>query len=504
MKAEHENFQKQLDFMASELSGLKAENTVLKEQLEWFKRQMFGQKSERFVPLDPNQPTLDFGTALEEPEKPEEISVPAHKRKVSKGKSESSAISWPDDLPVEEEVIDVPEEERIDPVTGEELKIIGEEVSQKLGIRSGYFVKKIIRIKRANPKSPHDGVLCPPMPDCIIERSTFDVSFMAWVCIQKFVYHMPVYRIVEKLAANDIIVSKQTLCNLLKTLGERLLPLYYLMIDKIFESGIIYSDDTPVKLQQKKKCKEARIWAYVGGNPNAPPYHVYDFTTGREWRYVIDFLKEFKGIVHADAYQAYEKIDSDRDDVTWCACWAHARRYFENSTAGDRRFRDEILELMGKLFELERDAWEKTEEERHEIRQKHELPLVNELFEKLKEKVKAYDLLPKSKLAKAIGYMLSREQNFRNYLDHPNARMENNTAERALRKTVIGRKNWLFIGSEDAGKSAAALFSILQTCRATGVKPQEYLENIFRRLMSHPSGQLEELLPDKWTEAKQH
>lgn len=504
MENETEKLLKLAQSQAKTIQNLSDQITILTEQIEWFKRQMFGQKTERFIATDSKQLLLEFGDAIEEVAvvEVEALEVQPHIRKTTKAKAESAPVSWPDNLPVEELIIDVPLADRIDPITGQELKIVGEEVSCKLGIRSGFFVRKTIRIKRANPKAPEDGVLCSAMPDSIVTASKFDVSFMAWVCIQKIIFHLPIYRIVEMLATFNIKVSKQTLCNLFKTLGTRVQPIIDLMIEKVLESGVIFSDDTPVNLLQKKKCQEARIWTYVGGHPESPPYHIYQFTKTREHHHVIDFLENFKGIIHADAYQAYSKLDSDRSDISWCACWAHARRYFENATAGDQVFREKVLCLMGDLFEFEREAWRRNEAQRLEIRKTNEEPLVDELFEMLKKKQECRKLLPQSKLAKAINYMLVREDNFRNYLTHANARMENNTAERALRKTVIGRKNWLFIGSEEAGQAAMNLFSLLQTCRALDINAQEYLEDLFSRLLSHPSNRLEELLPDQWSKKK--
>ena len=270
------------------------------------------------------------------------------------------------------------------------------------------------------------------------------------------------------------------------------------------KQGVIFTDDTPLKLRvkEKGKCQEARIYDYVGGLPNAPPYHIYQFTLNRQQKHPIDFLEDFKGVFHADAYGAYKKLD-DRDGISWAACWAHARRKFENALTGDPHdFSLWVIRQMRHIFLFERIAWKSSAERRLEIRKKKEEPLVNELFLRFTDQVKSGELLPKSKLAVAIGYMQCRKDNFLLYLDNPDLRMENNTAERGLRKLTIGRKNWLFVGSERAGHSMAALFSLVQTCRALGIKPREYLEDVFNRLLDHPHSRLEEFLPDRWQELK--
>jgi hypothetical protein len=245
------------------------------------------------------------------------------------------------------------------------------------------------------------------------------------------------------------------------------------------------------------------MWVYVNGLPGAPAYHVYQFTVDRSHRHPIAFLDKFAGTIHADAFSAYEKLDQDpTKPIRWAACWAHARRKFEEAQSGDPELRQWVLRQIRYLFLFERVAWARDADERRRIRAEHETPLVDALFARLRETVASGTLLPKSQLAEAIGYLLSRPANFRHYLTDPNLRMDNNTAERALRKLTIGRKNWMFIGSPSAGESMAALLSLVQTCRAMGIDPQAYLEDLFRRLLDHPHKRLGDLLPDRWQAAR--
>ena len=240
------------------------------------------------------------------------------------------------------------------------------------------------------------------------------------------------------------------------------------------------------------------MWGYIGNTPGLPPYHLYEFSSNRCEIWPLTYLKDFKGIIHADAYGAYEKLGA-KEGISWAACWAHGRRKFENATSMDEKFRLAILSHMRNLFRYERIAWERTPEERLKIREEKETPIVDRIFAMFKEITRSSKtLLPSSDLAKAIGYMQSREKNFRVYLTNANARMDNNTAERGVRKLVIGRKNWLFVGSPRSGKAMANLMSLVQSCRAMKINPQTYLEDIFRRLPSHPHKNLWELLPDHW------
>jgi len=495
---ERDNLKSQATVYQNENMGLKEENSHLKKQIEWFQRQMFGQKSERITDFSemPFLPGMEFTEEVDQ--KDEGIAVPAHTRKASKKNDTSIVI--PDDLPRKTKVIDIPEEEKLCPETGECLVEIGRDITEKLAFTPGeYYVKRIERPKYAVKKNSLAGILQAPAPDSILEGSKFDPSFMAHVATEKFAYHMPLNRVIEKLATRQIKVSSQTMSSLILNLGNKVVPLLDLMEKKTFEQKVIFTDDTPVKLikEGRGKAKQAHMWIYLGGKPNAPPYHIYRFSESRSHTVPKGHLKNYKGVFHADAFGAYETIDEDiKFDIKWAACWSHARRKFYE--AGNSPFIKEVLRKMRYLFMYERVAWEQEPDKRLLIRQKKEQKLVNEIFELMKDKIRKNDLTPKSTLAQAMGYMLTREENFRRYLDNPDLRMDNNPAERALRKLVIGRKNWLFVGSSKSGNATAALLSLVQTCRAMKIDPQQYLEDIFTRLMSHPAKRLEELLPDQW------
>ena len=481
---------------------LKAEISNLQEQLDWFKRQVFGQKSERFVdPVSPDELLPGLDLIEEAQEQLHQKIIPPHKRRVRKKGKNQFKVDIPEDLPRESEIVDIPESEKIDSATGEELVKIGEDKVEKLAFKPGsYFVKEFIY-----PKYALKGKMLPKIKqqhaeDCIIEGSKFDPSFMAHIVTEKFAYHMPLNRINEKINCYNIKISMQTLCGLVINLGHKVQVLCDLMKNALFDQGVIFTDDTPINLivNGAGKVKEARVWGYVGGLPNAPPYHLYEFSSDRCAIHPMQYLKNFSGVMHADAYSGYEKIDaSESYDINWAACWSHARRKFEESKSADP-LRENMLKLIRYLFMFERIALASEAEKRLEIRKKSEKIIVDRIFQMLKDKVKDNTLLPKSKLAKAVGYMLCRENNFRYYLSDSRARMDNNTAERAMRKLVIGRKNWLFVGSKKSGVAMANLLSLVQTCRALKVDPQKYLEDVFRRMMGIPNRDLHQLLPDQW------
>lgn len=239
----------------------------------------------------------------------------------------------------------------------------------------------------------------------------------------------------------------------------------------------------------------------MGGQASNPPYRVYNFRTGREHSHAADLLKGYTGVLHSDKYGAYESL-ANKKQFVWCPCWAHIRRQSIEAESGDPLLRKEILRLIQDLFLLEEVAWSQLPEERLRIRQEKEIPIIDQLIELIKGRLVQGDILPKSKFKEALGYFCSLIPHLKNYTQHPFARLDNNVAERAVRPLAIGRKNWLFVGSEIGGEAAATLLSLVQSCRALNINPWEYLDDVMRRIMAHPANKLFELLPDQWAREK--
>ncbi len=208
-------------------------------------------------------------------------------------------------------------------------------------------------------------------------------------------------------------------------------------------------------------------------------------------------LKDYHGVLHSDKYGAYEAL-ANRKQLIWCPCWGHVRRKFLEAESGDPSFRDWVLQKIRHLFMLERVAWARSKEDRLQIRQEKEKPIIDGLITAITDKAVNGKILPKSKFRDALMYFIGLIPYLKNYLNHPWARLDNNIAERAVRPIAIGRKNWLFVGNEDAGEAAGIALSLIQTCRALSINPREYLEDVMRRINSHPFNCLDELLPDQW------
>lgn len=490
----------QLENLQSENQKLRDVISSLKERLDWFERQVFGKRSEKMVvtPGEIYLPGFPWGVdqVLEAEEKKP---VAAHERKPPK-RDGKDTISWPSDLPVERVFIDLPAEEKICPETGVFLVKIGEEKTSKLALKPGrFFIKEIIRPKYAHPQKSEEGVKIAELPETLLTRCIADESLLADILVKKFADHLPLNRMSEILARQGIFVSRQILSQWVIRCGEALKPLYDEMYKQILASGNVFIDETPVKMLApgKGQTHQSFMWVMSGGNEANPAYRVYNFRTSRQHHHAAELLKDFCGVLHSDKYGAYEALANNKQ-FTWCPCWVHIRRKFIEAESGDPSFRKWVLAQMQELFKLEEEAWALSAQERLRIRQEKEVPIIDDLICAIKDKLLNGKILPKSKFREALGYFSGLIPYLKNYTLHPWARLDNNVVERAVRPIAIGRKNWLFVGSEDGGEAAAVLFSLIQTCRALKINPVNYLQDIMVRIMGHNSQKLYELLPDHW------
>jgi len=492
-----EQLQNQNETLQEKLSEQNGKIAHLEEQLNWFKRQLFGKRSERDVShVDARQLELDGFESLQKGD-PQTKSVAAHHRRKPENKGKESII-LPTDLPVETVIIDIPEEQKICQETGVPLVRIGEETTLKLAYKPGsFYLKEIIRPKYAHPQQEEKGIVTAELPESLLTRCRADESFLAFILTKKFADHLPLYRICEGLQRHSITISRKLLSKWVIRCGMALMPLYEAMKIQILESENVFIDETPVKIQEKVKCKTGFMWVIVGGQGVDPPYRIYDFRENRCHDNVVDILQGYRGNLHSDKYAAYEKL-SQQKSINWCPCYSHIRRKFFEAEVGDLIFREWVLRKIKYLFMLERVAWVRSPEERLKIRLEKEVPIIDELITKIKDKLTDGKILPKSKLREAIGYFCGLIPHLKNYTKSPWARLDNNVAERAIRPLAIGRKNWLFFGSLEGGEAGAVILSLVQTCRGLGINPMEYLEDVMRRLMGYNATRLHELLPDQW------
>jgi transposase len=497
-----EELQSQIILLNQELGNRDEKIIHLEEQLAWFKRQIFGRRSEKIVEnLSDQQLEFEGFESLPKGEKRGKKPDPKHRRKPNRNGQDK--ITLPPDLPVKTTIIDIPEKDKICQETGQPLVQIGKEVTLRLAHEPGsYYIKEIIRLKYAIPRKEEAGIIIAELPDSLLPKCRADESLLAEIVTKKFSDHLPLYRTSEILRREGIWISPKLLSQWVVRCGKALKPLYEVMVKEVLSSGNIFIDETPVKLQDTGKCKQAYMWTVVGGCESDPPYRIYAFKLDRCHDNVLEILKDYRGGLHSDKYGAYQKL-AERKIIKWFPCWSHIRRKFFEAEAIDPSFRQWVLRKIRHLFMLEKVAWARSPEERLKIRQEKEGPIIDELIQKIKARLVDGKILPKSKLREAIGYFCGLIPYLKNYTKEAFARLDNNVAERAIRPLAIGRKNWLFFGSPAGGEAGAVLYSLVQTCRGLGINPREYLEDVMRRIMGHSNQKLHELLPDQWQKARQ-
>jgi transposase len=272
-------------------------------------------------------------------------------------------------------------------------------------------------------------------------------------------------------------------------------PLYERQKERVLQSPVLWTDDTPVTvlLGSQEGSRKGRFWTYIG---QQHPYSVYDFTENRARDGPARFLAGFEGYLHADAYGGYDHIYlGSNDSILEVACWAHARRKFFDATLSSPREAHQILEWVGQLYDIEDRARESSDQTRQSLRKQEADPVLDRMERYLVEL--EHRSLPKSALGKAVSYARNQWQALRRYTEDGRLSIDNNLSERTLRHQAIGRKNWLFLGSKQAGPRAAVLFTVLAGAKRHRIEPWAYLREILLRWHAEDP-RLDEMLPDRW------
>jgi hypothetical protein len=324
------------------------------------------------------------------------------------------------------------------------------------------------------------------------------------VLTSKYCDHLPLYRQEFMLARHGVELSRKTLCGWVLKTADKLGPLVEAMKREALASAVVHTDDTPVRVQGDGKDGPftGRFWVYVGDD--AHPYTVYDYTPSRKRDGPAEFLGEYKGYLQADAFGGYDGIYTS-GDVVEVACWAHARRKFYDARSTDPNRAHRVLAWIRQLYDVEKDAKKLDAERRRALRQEKSKPL----FEGA-ENTKGFkdwldeqqpNVLPKSPIGEAVNYALNNWTALTRYLDDGILDIDNNAAEQALRGIAIGRKNWLFLGSNRGGRAAAVHYTLIQSAKRHGIDPFAYLRDILLRITTDPPAALRELFPARWKAA---
>jgi len=482
--------------LLSELDVRDRKVRQLQHQVEQLLRWRYGPKREK---VDENQLFFEalrlVGTGMPPapPADPEPAAAAPAVRRKGHGRR-----GLPADLPRKRIVYDLPEDQRHCPHCAKSLQRIGEEVSERLE----YVPASLSVIEEVCPKyACPDGctVVTAQKPMAPIEKGLPGPGLLAHVAVSKYGDHLPLARQEGMFRRLGVELVRSTMCDWMRRGAELLKPLYVLMKQRTLASKAVQTDDTPVPVfdPQCTRTRTGRTWSYVGDA--AHPYTVYDYTPTRCGEGPAAFLEDFDGYLQADAYAGYDAIFADQTrHVFEVACWAHARRKFYEAQSSDLMRAIIMLAYVRLLYDVEREAKDQrwTGEPRRVLRQAKSRPILADIEAYLRREQP--QVLPKSPIAEAIGYVLGNWTALMRYTEDGDLEIDNNGAERSLRGIAVGRKNWLFYGSDNGGHTAAILTSFIATCKRLRLDPFAYLRDIFEHISAHPANRLAELLPDQW------
>lgn len=483
---------------AASYQELQQEHAGTLDELAWYKRWAYGRRRERFSEDKGQGHLFDLDADLPASSDPEEharsddaVDVQGHRRHRKK-----RAIDW-EKLPQIRHEHDLSEEEKICLCCGRRMDCIGEDVTRELELQPAKLEAHIhVRPKYAC-RSCKEGVCAAPLPQRPIPGGIAGPGLVSEVIVSKFSDHLPLYRLEDIIARSGIYIARSTLCDWVQFAAELFKPLYELQRRRVLQSAVMWTDDTPVTvLGGLQGSFQGNFWTYIG---HEQPYSVYDFTTNRTRDGPARFLQGFAGYLHADAFTGYDAIFlGSHATIREVACWAHARRKFFDAVKSYPREAHQVLEWIRQLYDIEDRARMWSLEARRQLRVAESIPVLDKIEASLT--VLARTALPKSGLAKAVTYARNQWEALRRYTEDGRLTIDNNVSERTLRHQAIGRKNWLFLGSEAAGPRAAVLCTILAGAKRHRIEPWCYVRELLLRMHADDS-RLDELLPDRWAAA---
>jgi transposase len=543
LRAEREELIEQLRQRDHTIDGLQ-------HRLQYLLRRVFGRSAEK---LDPKQmllfeellKTLAPETPAPQPageSSPESADTP-------KPTNGHGRRRLPADMERQQILHDLPEEEKPCPCCGKMRHLIGRETSEQLDyVPAKVKVIEHVRLKYACPeceKSAAEGgpqITVAELPLSPIEKGLAAAGLLSYVIVSKYGDHLPLYRLEKILDRHGIQIARSTMCDWMAQCAEVLCPLYRKMIEEVLGSDVIHTDDTPVEVQDRSldQTRTGRFWDYLGDYHH--PSTVFVYTPSRSRDGPMEFLrnwgKDRRVHLQADAFGGYDGIYLGKagGQVQEVACWAHARRYFYEARKSDAAASTQALAFIRLLYDVEKQAkeaagrssldsealdgginkppnggpvadadrfYERLVSERYRLRQQFSVERLRQFKTWLESQqaVSGGPILPKSPMGQAITYAMNQWEALCIYTTDGRLNIDNNTAENAHRRVAVGRKNWLFCGSDNGGHTAAVLFSFIATCERHKVEPFAYLKDVLTRIAATPVSQLDQLLPHRWKPA---
>ncbi|HET7629803.1 MAG TPA: IS66 family transposase, partial [Candidatus Saccharimonadales bacterium] len=379
-------------------------------------------------------------------------------------------------------------------------QIIDTQVTHKLAQRPASYV--VLRYEIPVLKRKADQTLMrPPMPDAVFDNSIADISVLVGLLIDKFLYHLPLYRQHQRLQHAGITLSRATLTNWVKRAIELLRPIVEAQLRHILQSNTLAMDETPIKAGHAGpgKLKQGYFWPVYGEDDEI----VFTWSTSRGRQHIEQTLKtQFQGTLLSDGYAAYARYVDKTQGVTHAQCWVHTRRHFTNAQDSDPPAVAEILDRIGRLYQIETQIQQQGLQgnKKRDDRLEHSKAVVDGIFDWSQDQCQRGDLTPKHPLAKALNYLRSREMELRVFLEDPEVPLDTNHLERQIRPIPLGKKNWLFCWTEIGAEHVGLIQSLISTCKLHGINVHTYLVDVLQRVSVHPASRIEELTPRVWKE----
>ena len=489
-----------LNAYANELEYSKLKIQVLEEKLRLQRIAKYGPGSEKLSNLQLELLEFEPGVSNTEVAAESERGAlpPTAERK--KRRKHPGRQTLPADLPRVERVIACTPEQCVCGGCGADTKVIGYEVSEVLDVKPAeYFVEVTKREKRACKKCEEQGVAMAPLPVRIIAKSLVSDRIIVDTIVGKYADHNPLYRqSVIFLRDAGIDISRATMCGWVMTVGEMLAPIVGAMRRELLAGSYIQADETTVDVQThdgRGKNHQAYLWQY--GKPGAST--VFDFRMGRGREGPAHFLEKFEGILQTDGYVSYVR-GVGGPKMVHAACWSHARRGFVDAIKLNKLDAGSIsiVERMDQLFAIDARARDEKldHDARHVLREQEAPHLLDKIYAQIQALSK--NVLPKSAAGEACAYTVKQWKKLTCFLEHPELELSNNLAENSMRGVALGRKNWIHIGSQQAGPRVAAILSVVESCRRLRLPVRNYLNEILPGLADKPIQQVVALTPAAW------
>ena len=494
---------------AAEIERLKQKVSALENQLYWLRKKMFGKMSEKNLPLDPSvlsEPTL-FDEPLSEEEraaldaeikKTEElesktIQVKSYDRKPRKAIDTSNLETREEhiypDIDNRDDYAEMP------PEVTETLVYVPAQIYVLRTFRHKFVLKSSLQIKDPDRKAFEIAPLpATPLPKCMAS-----VSLLTDIILQKFIYHMPFYRVIQKYKELGVSISDSTMNDWYAATCEKLKPLYDILKCEVLSKTYIQVDEStlPVIDNEKHRAVKGYMWCTRAVESNLVAFH-YDMGS-RSYETARRILSGYHGTIQTDGYDAYDQFEND-PHIQVIGCWAHVRRKWCDALDEDRRIASEALVYINRLYHIENEAKEAkiTGDDLREKRRKESYPVICQ-FEKWMNET-AYKVSENSRIGNALKYTYPLLPRLGRYVNDGSLLIDNNLVENAIRPLALGRKNYLFCGNHAAAIRAAIVYSLVDSCKALDVDPRAWMEDVLLRITTcgNDRNALRELLPDKW------